>query len=200
MKSKIVLASLIVATLSGCTSLTPKTEVKTSYWIYDIKTNRSTSEVSTTVIEALQSQMSAINVSRNIPPSPLPDQPDRFQLSNALSNSNLGILMANSGVSLQMPTCNSAILIGSSTDSGMTQWGENTSANICLWQYKEGYHLDIIVKFTNTTGGFDPKSLGKAIVTPFIGDSSQNIPKKINNIEKKLNTDGLKATLVEQYP
>lgn len=199
MKSKIVLASLI-AILSGCSSVTPKTEVQTSYWIYDIKTDKNISQVSTAVIEALQSQMSEINVTRNIPPSPVPDEPSRFQMSNALSNSNIGILMANSGISLQIPTCENAILIGSSQDTGMRSWGENTSANICLWQYKEGYHLDIIVKFTNSTGGYNAKSLGKALATTFVGDSSQAIPTKINNIEEKLNTDGLKATLVEQYP
>lgn len=40
------------------------------YWIYNIQTDKGASEVSTAVIEALQSKMSSVNVSRNIPPSP----------------------------------------------------------------------------------------------------------------------------------
>ncbi|HBR1414077.1 TPA: hypothetical protein L9L57_005041 [Klebsiella pneumoniae] len=199
MKAKVFFASLVVLA-SGCSSITPKTEVQTSYWIYDIQTDKSASEVGTAVVEALQSQMSSVNVSRNIPPSPLPYQAGRFQMSNALEKSNLGILMANSGVSLQMPICDGAIMIASSQNSGMSNWGENTSANSCLWQYKGGYHLDIIVKFTNSSGGYDAKSLAKALVNPVMGDSSQFIPTRINNISNKLNAAGLKTTLVEKYP
>lgn len=199
MKTKVFFASLAVL-VSGCSSTTPKTEVQTSYWIYDIKTDKSESEVGTAVVEALQSQMSSVNVSRNLPPSPVPEQAGRFQMSNALGNSNLGLLMANSGASLQIPTCDGAIMIASSQNTGMSNWGENTSANSCLWKYKGGYHLDIIIKFTNTSGGYDAKSLAKALVNPLMGDSSQFIPTRINNISNKLNAAGYKTTLVEKYP
>lgn len=199
MYRKTILTSIIVLT-TGCASTTPKTETQTSYWIYDIKTSKNASDVGSAVIDALQSQMSSVNVSRNIPPSPLPEQPGRFQMSNALGKSNLGMLMANSGVSLELPTCDGAIMIASSQNTGMSNWGENTTANSCLWQYKDGYHLDIIVKFTNSSGGYDAKSLAKALVNPIMGDSSQFIPTRINNISNKLNAAGLKTTLVEKYP
>ena len=199
MKAKMFFASLVVLA-SGCSGITPKNEAQTSYWIYDIKTDKSASDVGTAVIEALQSQMSSVNVSRNIPPSPLPDRPGRFQMNNALGKSNIGLLMATSGISLQMPVCDEAILIASSQNTGMSNWGENTSANSCLWQYKEGYHLDIIVKFTNSSGGYDAKSLAKALVTPITGDSSQFIPTRINTIADKLNSAGFKTSLVEKYP
>lgn len=199
MNAKFCFASLAML-ISGCSSTTPKNEVQISYWIYDIKTNKSATDVGTGVVEALQSQMSSVNVSRNIPPSPLPDKPGRFQMSNPFAKSGLGALMASQGVSMQLPTCEGAVLIANSQQSGMNNWGENTTANSCLWQYKDGYRLDMIVTFSNSSGGYDVKSLAKALVNPLMGDSSQFIPTRINNIVEKLNNNGMKATLVEKYP
>lgn len=200
MKLKIFFVSFLTFVLSGCSSFVPKTEVKTSYWVYSIKTDKNASEVGAIVIDAVQSQVSAINAIQNIPPYPLPENPGRFQMQNMLENSNLGALMINSGISMQIPVCSNAIVTGSAVNTDMNKWGENTRINICLWQYKDGFNLDFIVQFTNTTGGFNAKAIGKAIANQIVGDSSQAIPTRINNIHERLNEAGLITTLIEKYP
>lgn len=184
--------------LSGC-ALTPKVETVQSYWIYDIKTNKTPSQLEDSVVSAIQSQMSSLAVVRNIPEASLPEKPGRFIMSDAFSNTNFAALAANSGVSLKMVTCDGALATARSDDTGMQSWGENTTFNSCLWQYNGGYHLDIVVSFTNESGGYDAKAIAKAIMTPLIGNSQNLIPVRINNIEKQISEGGENIKLVDSY-
>ena len=198
LKKTFLASSLLL--LAGCSSTTPTVESTTTYWIYDIKASQSLADVETAVKEAVQTQMTSVSISRNLPPATVPDQPGKFQMSNALGNSNLGQLLAYNGASIEMPTCDGAIMIGSSQHNGMASAGEQSQVNICLWQYKDGYHLDIISKFTKTSGGFDARSLAKNLVESVMGDGSQFIPTRVNNIVNKLNAAGMQVSLVEKYP
>lgn len=197
MKIKLLLISACF--LSGCSSLTPTVETKQSYWIYDIKTTKSPSELEDSVFDSIKSQMSSAAVVKNIPETSLPDKPGRFSVSDPFSNTNLGALAANSGVSLKMVTCNGALATARSDNTGMQNWGENTTFNSCLWQYNGGYHLDVVVTFTNESGGYDAKSLAKAMMTPLIGNSEQLIPTRVNNIKNKISANGDTITLVDSY-
>jgi hypothetical protein len=89
--------------LSGCASMTPTTEEKASYAIYDIRATDglTASRIAEAVKDGLQKQTSQVQISQGIPPSPLPEKPGRFKLVNPFGPN----LAAIAGQSLQMPTC-----------------------------------------------------------------------------------------------
>ncbi|EHA6962110.1 hypothetical protein JMC51_004634 [Vibrio parahaemolyticus] len=80
----------------------------------------------------------------------------------------------------------------------MSQHGENTQFYTCLWQYKEGYHVDIYTQFQIESGGL--ANLGQDLVRGVMGDSSQFIPRTIGNIKSNLEALNVKADLVDAYP
>lgn len=199
MKLKISVA-VVALLVAGCSSMTQKKETQTNYWIYDIQSDKSASDVGTSVTEALQSQLSSVRVNRQIPPSPLPEKSGRFQMNNTLATTNMGAMMMSNGISVDFPTCEGAIMSGGSQDSGMTNWGDDTNWTFCLWQYKSGYHLDLIVRTSITSGGFDSKSIAKALVKPLAGDSNKTILTQIDKITARMKSSGINPVLAEKYP
>lgn len=187
--------------LSGC-ALTPTHESVANYAVYDMKDaqHRSPDQVASIYIDTLKTMMSDVNVSRNIPPSPLPDKPGRFQLTNPLGNSGLGALMAANGASMNVPVCEGAFVVAKSDDTGMSQWGENTHFYNCLWQYKDGWHLDWYVSFDKQSGGASAEAVAKALVNSVAGDSRKNMKAYQDNIIHQLNGKGLATRVTESYP
>lgn len=54
---------------------------------------------------------------------------------------------------------------------------ENTQFFTCLWQYEDGYHVDIYTQFDIESGGLE--NLGRDLVRGMMGDSSQFIPRDL---------------------
>ena len=121
-------------------------------------------------------------------------------MSNTLAITNMGAMMMSNGISVDFPTCDGAIMSGGSQDSGMSNWGDDTTWTFCLWQYKTGYHLDLIVRTSTTSGGYDSKSLAKALVKPLAGDSSKIILTQVDKITARMKTTGITPVLTEKYP
>lgn len=121
--------ALIGATVlnAGCMGMTTKTqETSSAYAIYDIK---STSEVSHSVIAqavltGLKKSTSAVRASQDIPPTPLPQAPGRFELTNPFEGSKMAALASASGQSLKVPSCKNAILTANAADTAMSKYGE----------------------------------------------------------------------------
>lgn len=199
-KSCVVLATAVIC--AGCGSVTPTHETITGYAIYDIKASGmvSPATVAGAVTEGLKEGTSGIQITQNIPPYPVPDQPGRFTLVNPLANSNLGALMGAKAASMTVPSCNGAFVIGNAQNSSMRDYGENTAFYICLWQYKEGYHLDFYTRFDRQSGGVNSQVLAATLMRPLTGDSSQFIPRTINNVLAAVQKRGMTPTLVESYP
>src|SRR5690606_40412207 len=82
--------------------------------------------------------------------------PPRFQLVNPFGGTGFAALAAQSGASLQMATCEGALVTAMAQDTSMSDYGEGTRCSTCRWQYQDGYHLDIHTSFTRTSGGFSP--------------------------------------------
>lgn len=202
MKHKAVLTAAMAATLAGCASTTPTQERESGYAIYQVVTGPgvSAAQLAQAVQTALQKNTEQVQVTRGIPPSPLPQTPPRFQLSNPFAGSALGALAAQGGASLQVATCDGALVTATAQSTSMSQYGEGSFFTTCLWQYEGGYHVDIYTSFTRASGGFSPDMLGAMLARQVVGDTSQFIPRTVDAIVSGIEQTGSQVTLVEKYP
>ena len=202
MKHKFVLAAALAASLEGCASTTPTREQESAYAIYRIAPGAEVTpaQMSQAILTALQKNNSSVQISRGIPPSPLPETPPRFQLVNPFGSTGFAALAAQGGANLQVATCEGALVTAMAQDTSMSDYGEATRFTTCLWQYQDGYHLDIHTSFTRSSGGGSPNMLGAMLARKVVGDSSQFIPRTINDLVAGLEATGSQVTLVEQYP
>lgn len=202
-KRTFAISILAVIGLGGCASVTPTTETRPSYAIYDIKTtgSNSASKIADAVKRGLQSQTTEVKITLGIPPHPLPEQPGRFRLVNPLGDKMTALMAASQGSgSFQIPMCDNSILSAYAGDSAMAQWGERTTFFMCLLPYTGGYHLDVYTTFTMSSGGFSPEVLGATLARSIVGDSSQFIPRTINSVVQEIRNTGATVELIESYP
>lgn len=199
---------LASAMMTSCTSvnplasMTPTKETIKSYQIYDIKgaDKLSPTQLSDAIKVALQKDVTGISITNDLPPHPLPEQAGRFQLSNPFEGSAIGALAATSGQPLEVASCKGSIMMASASNESMASHGENTNFTVCLWPYKGGYHLDFYSAFTKSSGGFSAEALGDSLARSIVGDSSQGIPKTIDDVLTSVKGIGATVSLVEKYP
>ena len=188
--------------LSGCASTTPTREISSGYAIYDIKAGPDVGagRIAEVVKVALQKNMSQVQITNAIPPSPLPEKAARFQLSSPFKGTKLGALAAASGQSFEIPSCEGAILQADARDSSMSKYGEGTTFFACVMPYQGGYSLNIYTTFSKASGGFNAATLGATLARTVVGDSSQFIPRTIAQVVDAVKQTGATATLTEAYP
>ncbi len=189
-------------TLAGCASTTPTVETTPGYAIYDIKAPAGVThaQIAEAVKTSLQKNMSAVQVTNAIPPSPLPEKAPRFQLVSPFKGSNLAALAAASGQSLQVPTCEGAIMTAQAGDSSMRKYGEATTFFACVMPYQGGWSLNVYTTFRKASGAFSSQTLAATLMRPLTGDSSQYIPRTINGMVEAVQATGATVTLVEAFP
>ncbi|HEY6513942.1 MAG TPA: hypothetical protein VI032_18335 [Burkholderiaceae bacterium] len=66
--------------------------------------------------------------------------------------------------------------------------------------YQGGYSLNIYTTFTKVSGSVSAATMGATLMRPFVGDSSQFIPRAIEQIVQGVQQAGGTVTLVEAYP
>lgn len=200
MDTKLIKLGLLMglSVLTACSSLTPTKEVTEGYRIYDVKTTQNPSQIVTNLKTTLQKNADKVRFTNDIPPSPLPENPGRFKLTNPFANSNMGALLAQQGGNVKIPTCDGSIFSATTNDN--FQGAENTTFFVCLLPYANGYHMDIYYTFTKVSGGFSPEAMGAKLAQSVVGDSSQFIPKTIAALEKAVQDGGGTITVVESYP
>jgi hypothetical protein len=188
--------------LAGCASTTPTRELSSGYAVFDVKAAPEVghARMAEAVKTALQKNMSSVQIVNGIPPSPLPDKAPRFQLVSPFKGSNLGALAAASGQSLQVPTCEGAILMTNARDTSMARYGEATTFFACVMPYQGGYALNVYTTFAKASGSFSAATLGATLARTVVGDSSQFIPRTIAAIVDSVKATGATVTLVEAYP
>ena len=189
-------------TLAGCASTTPTVETTPGYAIYDIKASAGVThaQITEAVKTSLQKNMSVVQVTNAIPPSPLPEKAPRFQLVSPFKGSNLAALAAASGQSLQVPACEGAIMTAQAGDSWMRKYGEATSFFACVMPYQGGWSLNVYTTFRKASGAFSAQTLAATLMRPLTGDSSQIIPRTINGMVEAVKATGATVTLVEAFP
>lgn len=190
--------------LAGCASMTPTQEISSGYAIFDIKATEgaalSSAAIAEAVRTALQKNLNQVQIVNSIPPSPLPERAARFQLSSPFKGTGLAALAAASGQSLQLPSCEGAIMTANARDTSMSRYGEGTTFFACLMPYQGGWSLNVYTTFTKTSGAFSAAALGATLARTVVGDSSQFIPRTISAMVDSVNATGATAKLLEAYP
>jgi len=188
--------------MAGCGSTTRTREVSSGYAIFDIKAAADVGPAR--VVEALkvglQKGTTQVQINNAIPPSPLPEKSPRFQLVSPLKGSGLAALAAASGQSLQVASCEGAIMTANARDGSMGQYGEQTTFFACLMPYQGGYALNIYTTFTKASGAFNSTVMAATLMRPLVGDTSQFIPRTIGYMVDGVKQTGSTVTMIEAYP
>ena len=187
---------------AGCASTTPTRETSAGYAVYDVKAGQDvgSARIAEAIKVALQKNTSRVQIVNGIPPSPLPEKAPRFALVSPFKGSNLGALAAAAGQSIQVPSCDGAILTANARDSSMATYGEATSFFACLMPYQGGYALNIYTTFTKASGAFNSTVMAATLMRPLVGDTSQFIPRTIGYMVDGVKQTGSTVTMIEAYP
>lgn len=189
--------------LTACSTMTPTREVTQGYAIFDVQAGPEVpaARIAEAVRTALQKNMSAVQISNGIPPSPLPDKMPRFSLVSPFKGgTGLAAIAAAQGQSLQIPVCEGAILTAQARDTSMQRYGEGTSFFACVMPYQGGYALNVYTTFTKGSGAFNAQVLAATLMRPLVGDSSQFISRTIGDVVQALKRAGANVRLIEAYP
>jgi hypothetical protein len=189
---------------TGCGALNNRLAEKTKmveyYRIFDIKTTAGWPEVIDAASNGLGRNVGNASEATPIPPfSTPPDEPGRFKIVNPLEGTNLGMLAGLQGGSLgfKMATCDGAIWTANAERD--ISGSNNLRITACLFQYKEGYHLDTYGIFTKEEGGL--KLLGRAVAHKLVGTPEQWTEKAfldiVRNIRKMTSAE---VILLEGHP
>lgn len=182
----------------GCASMTPTVTKQEAYAIYDIKgSGASAGAIGDGITQALQKNMTGVRVNKEIPPSPLPAKPQRFTLNDLFKNSGLAVM---AGASFKIPSCPGAMLTTSASNEAMAKYGENTTFFVCVQPYVEGYWMTVYSTFSKRSGASSPAMVGADLARAFVGDSSQFIPRTVNDLVAAAKATGANVTVVEAYP
>ena len=202
MRRHALTALIITLGIAGCAGTTPTRELSAGYAVFDVKAGPdiAPSRIAEAIKVALQKNMSSVQITNGIPPSPLPEKAPRFQLVSPFKGSNLASLAAASGQNLQVPTCEGAILTANARDTSMSRYGEGTTFFACVMPYQGGYGLNVYTTFTKASGAFSAATLGATLARTVVGDSSQFIPRTIAAIVDSLKATGATVTMLEAYP
>ena len=192
------LIGIVGLAVVGCASMTPTVTKQEAYAIYDIKGGAgSAGAIGDGITQALQKNMTGVRVNKEIPPSPLPAKPQRFLLTDLFKNSGLAVV---AGVSYKVPSCPGAMLTTAASNEAMAKYGENTTFFVCVQPYTEGYWMTVYSTFSKRSGATSPAMVGAELARAFVGDSSQFIPRTVNDLVAAAKATGASVSVVEAYP
>lgn len=156
MKSALVIIAAAI-TLSACGTannyLAEKTKTIEYYRIFDIKTTASKQAVIKAASDGLGRNVNNAQEATPIPKSAtLPDTPGRFAVVNPFEGSKFAMLAGGAGsLGLQMATCDGAAWTAKAVRD--VAGSDRLNLTVCLFPYKDGYHLDMYAVFVKKEGG-----------------------------------------------
>ena len=155
MKHLISIAAALSLTACGTTNnyLAEKTKTVEYYRIFDIKTTASKQSVIKATSDGLGRNVNNAQEATPIPKSAtLPDTPGRFAVVNPFEGSKLAMLAGGAGsLGFQMATCDGAAWTAKAVRD--IAGSDKLNLTVCLFPYKDGYHLDMYAVFVKKEGG-----------------------------------------------
>ncbi|MBI2734851.1 MAG: hypothetical protein HYX44_16550 [Aquabacterium sp.] len=155
MKHIIGIAAALSLTACGTTNnyLAEKTKTVEYYRIFDIKTTASKQSVIKATSDGLGRNVNNAQEATPIPKSAtLPDTPGRFAVINPFEGSKFAMLAGGAGsLGLQMATCDGAAWTAKAMRD--VAGSDRLNITVCLFPYKDGYHLDMYAVFVKKEGG-----------------------------------------------
>lgn len=206
MKRVLAIASLVTLTACGTTNnyLANKTKTIEYYRIFDIKTSASKQSVIAAASDGLGRN---VNNAQEVTPIPksgtAPDTPGRFSVSNPFADSPLpklpfAALMGGAGsLGMQVATCDGANWTAKAERS--VPGSDRLNLSVCLFPYKEGYHLDMYAVFTKKEGGIFQVS--RDLAHAMVGTPEEWTEKTFLDVVRSINPKiQAQVTLLEEQP
>lgn len=201
---KMLVASFALLFMTGCVSavnntLAEKTKRVEYYRIFNIKTDANRNLVAKAASNGLGANTSDINENMSIPTfSEPPEKPGRFKLSNPFQGTQLGNLMAAGGnASFKIATCEDAVWTANAKKT-VKGWSDLT-LTACLFEYKDGYHLDMFASFAKQEGGV--MQLSRSMAAAMVGTPEEWTEKTFLDIVRSIQKNtSAQITFIEGYP
>jgi len=195
----------VIATLAitGCGTannyLAQKRQTVEYYRIFNIKTTADRQTIAKAASNGIGRNVNNAQEATPIPSSAdIPEKPGRFKLVNPLEGSKLAALAGGTGsLGIRMATCDGAVWTAKAERRGGDSNNLNLSA--CLFQYKDGYHLDLYAVFTKQEGGLFQISRDMAYAV--VGTPEEWTEKTFLDIVRSIHANvGAEIVLLEAQP
>jgi hypothetical protein len=198
--SILVVAVAVAACGSTNSYLSQKTITVEYYRIFDLKTTATRQEVAKAASAGLGRNASNAREAIPIPASgDVPERPGRFKLVNPLEGTRLAALAGAGGGSLgfRVATCEGA----SWTANAVRQVVGSDKLNLtaCLYQYREGYHLNFYAVFQKQEGGI--YQISRDAASAMVGTPEQWTEKTFLDVVRTIRAKtGAEIALLEAQP
>jgi hypothetical protein len=210
----LVIAAVAVTTLSGCASVnnasTEKQKSIELYRVFDIQTKADRYHVADAASDGLGANVSSANEKRPIVMGEKPDKPGRFKPSNlgsSMGNQVGGMMQLamqmNSSISNMLKTVECEGAVWTATAQRKVDNAFDMSFNLCLWEYKGGYALDVYANYTKKEGGgfLGLDGLVRDAAYAISGTPEAWAEKTVLDIVREIKTrNGGEVKFVEGYP
>lgn len=199
---RIVVMMFVLIMISACGTanhyLVPKTKVTEYLRIFDFKTSAPRQSVAKAASAGLGRNTTEFKEATPIPSGDVPEKPGRFKLVNRLEGSRYAKYAGNvESISMRAAKCEDAVWVANAQRTSRGNYNLNLYA--CLYQYKDGYHLDVYSVFTKQEGGL--QQVSRDMAYSVVGSAESWVEKTILDIVRSIQEQtASKATLVEAQP
>lgn len=169
------------------------------YRIFDIKTAANRQAVAKAASNGIGRNVNNAQEATPIPASSeIPKKPGRFKLVNPLEGSKLAALVGGAGsLGFRMATCEGASWTAKA--ERRVSGSNNLILTACLFQYKDGYHLDLYAVFTKQEGGLF--QISRDMAYAMVGTPEEWTEKTFLDIVRSISANtGAEIVLLEAQP
>jgi outer membrane lipoprotein SlyB len=205
MKHLIITVSMAFG-IAGCGTannyLAEKQKTIEYYRIFDIKTPANRQVVAQAASDGIGRNVNNAQEATPIPSSAdLPEKAGRFKLVNPFEGSALGNFAALAGgagrIGPRVATCDGAVWTAKAQRE--ISGSNNLNLSACLFQYKDGYHLDLYAVFTKQEGGLF--QISRDMANALVGTPEEWTEKTFLDIVRSIHTKvGADIVLLEAQP
>jgi len=176
------------------------------YYIFDLKTDLSSDEISEAIRKGLKKNASKIQATSPLVMEPTPAVPGRFKIvdmADQFEGSSMAGLMAlaqmnGGGAGLKTASCDGAVWIGRFTRDNSTQ---SLNITTCLFPYQGGYSLNVYGQDTSKKSGAGHRRLVEKGVAGLLGKPKKWTQKTFTRMRRKVfENTGVLMELQEGQP
>ncbi len=200
---RLIIAVAATLGISGCGTtnnyLAEKKQTVEYYRIFDIKTSANRQAVAKAASNGIGRNVNNAQEATPIPSSgEIPQKPARFKLVNPFEGSKLTALAGGAGsLGFRMATCEGASWTAKA--ERRVSGSNNLNLTACLFQYKDGYHLDLYAVFTKQEGGLFQVS--RDMANAMVGTPEEWTEKTFLDIVRSIRANtGAEIVLLEAQP
>jgi uncharacterized protein YceK len=200
---RLIIAVIVTLGISGCGTtnnyLAEKRQTVEYYRIFDIKTSANRQAVAKAASNGIGRNVNNAQEATPIPSSSdIPVTPARFKLVNPFEGSKFSVLAGGAGsLGFRMATCEGSSWTAKA--ERRVSGSNNLNLTACLFQYKDGYHLDLYAVFTKQEGGL--LQISRDMANAMVGTPEEWTEKTFLDIVRSIRaTTGAEITLVEAQP